>query len=431
MELHRPLALARVQEAHVGVGDEIGDRRAGPVEVAGDPLDLVVAAPGLAVVVEDAEPVRLVAEVVRVPVPVLDHPRATGHERPRRLAPLAVIGGEVRVRLADRRRVRLGHEERLVAGGARLIGLEVDHPRAGLPRPARGAERGLRRGRRHRERALHRVVGVDRRDVELAVEVGGIERRPRKRHARRDELIRSRDLPHERSLLGDELRRQLRLEAAPREVVGRHGVAVRHPQVVPAAEPVRPVDEAPAVAERPGVAVALAQPVDERLERAAVVEQLHSRLVVDLVADDRRVVDIAADDLAHEPVGVEAEGRVGVVRVLAVPVGDPLPRPTFGTHLRVLAYQPRRHRVGRRAEDDVDAAPVRAVEHRLQPVEVEAPVLGLPRGPHRLADADDVEARLGHQVEVAVEAVVRLVLRVVGHPVEHLGGEPRQAGTRP
>ena len=190
MELHRPLALARVQEAGVGVGDEVGHRRAGAVELAGDPLDLVVAAPGLAVVVEDAEPVRLVAEVVRVPVPVLDHARAAGHERPRRLAPLAVIGGEVRVRLADRGRVRLGHEERLVAGGARLIGLQVDHPGAGLPRPARGAQRGLRRRRRHRERALHRVVGVDRGDVELAVEVGGIERRARQRHARRDELIR-------------------------------------------------------------------------------------------------------------------------------------------------------------------------------------------------------------------------------------------------
>ena len=147
VELHRPAALARVQEADVGVRDEVRDGGAGALEVAGDPLDLVVAAPGLAVVVEDAEPVRLVAEVVRVPVPVLDHPRAAGHERPRRLAPLAVIGGEVRVRLADRHRVRLGDEERLVARGARQIGLEIDRRRPRVPVPPRAGLRGLRRGR--------------------------------------------------------------------------------------------------------------------------------------------------------------------------------------------------------------------------------------------------------------------------------------------
>ena len=356
-------------------------------------------------------------------MPVLDHPRAAGHERPRRLAPLAVVGGEVGVRLADRHRVRLGDEERLVARGAGQIGLQVDRPGARLHLPPRAGPRRLRRGGRHRQRVLHRVVGVDRGDVELAVQVGGIEGRAGERHARRHELIGARELSHERGLLGDELARQRRLEAPPREVVGRHGVAVRSPQLVPAAEPMGPVDEAPAVAERADVAVALAQPVDVGVERAAVVEQLHPRLVVDLVADDRRVVDIAADDLPDEPIGVVAEGRMRVVGVLAVPVGDPLPRPALGRHLRVLADQPRRHRVGRRAQDHADAALVGAVEHGLQPVEVEAPVLGLPRRPHRLAHADDGEVGLRHQIEIALQPVVRLVLRVVGHSVENLGRE--------
>jgi hypothetical protein len=67
------------------------------------------------------------------------------------------------------------------------------------------------------------------------------------------------------------------------------------------------------------------------------------------------------------------------------------------------------------------------VEHRLQPVEAEVPVLRLPRRPHRLADADDGEVGLRHQVEIALQPVVRLVLRVVGDAVQHLGREPRKA----
>jgi len=331
------------------------------------------------------------------------------------------------VRLADRERVRLGDEERLVARGARQIGLEIDRPRPRLPAPARAGARGLRRRRRHRERVLHRVIRVDRGDVELAVEVGGIERGAGERHACRDELIRARELLDERRLLGDELRRERRLEAAPREVIGRHGVAVRRPQVVPAAEPMGPVDQAPAVVERLNVAVALPQPIDERLERAAIVEQLHPRLVVDLVADDRRVIGVAADDVPDEPVRVVAEGRMRVVRILAVPVGNPLSRPALRTHLRVLAREPRRHGIRRRAENHADAPLMRAVEHGREPVETETPVLGLPGRPHRLPDADNGEVGLRHQIEIALQPVVRLILRVVGHPVEDVGGKPRQA----
>ena len=162
----------------------------------------------------------------------------------------------------------------------------------------------------------------------------------------------------------------------------------------PSGEPVRPVDEAPALVERRDVAVALAQPVDEGLERAAVVEQLHPRLVVDLVADDRRVVGVAADDLADDPRRRASGRRVRVVGVLAVAVGDrAAPVVRSARHLRVLAGQPRRDRVGRGSEDHLDAARVGAVEHRLEPVELEMAVLGFPRRPDRLADADDGEIR--------------------------------------
>ena len=79
----------------------------------------------------------------------------------------------------------------------------------------------------------------------------------------------------------------------------------------------------------------------------------------------------------------------------------------------------------------LDAARVRAVEHGLQPVELEAAVLGLPGRPHGLADADDGEPGLGHQVEVALQPVVRLVLGVVGDAVEDVVRKPCQALRRP
>ena len=53
-------------------------------------------------------------------------------------------------------------------------------------------------------------------------------------------------------------------------------------------------------------------------------------------------------------------------------------------------------------------------------------VLGLPRRPDGLAHADDRQARLGHEVEVALEPLVRLVLVVVGDAVEHVPGQARQ-----
>ena len=216
------------------------------------------------------------------------------------------------------------------------------------------------------------------------------------------------------------VRRDRRLVAAPLEVVGGHRVAVGRPQLVPASDPVRPVHEPPALVEDLDVAVLRAQPVDEALEHAAVVEQLHAGLVVDLVADHGRVVRVAADDLARDPLRVPAKRRMGEVGVLPVPVRNRPAGTALGQHLRVLAHQPRRHRIGRSAENDPDAARVGAVENRREPVELEAAVLGLPCRPHRLADADDRETGLGHEVEIALQPVVGLVLRVVRDPVEHL-----------
>src|SRR5665648_629225 len=104
---------------------------------------------------------------------------------------------------------------------------------------------------------------------------------------------------------------------------------------------------------------------------------------------------------------------MGEVHLLACPPPDALTGGSLPRDLGVLPGEPRRHRVGGRPQDDGDPPPVRPVEHRLQPLEVEDPVLGLPRGPRRLTHPDHGEARLGHQVEVLIEPGRGLVLVVV------------------
>ena len=138
-------------------------------------------------------------------------------------------------------------------------------------------------------------------------------------------------------------------------------------------------------------------------------------LVVDLVADHRRVLGVAGDDLADHPLGMEQERRVGVVDLLTRPPRHRLPGVRLAGDLRVGVRQPGRGGVGGGAEDDPDAAGVGPVQHGFEPVEVEDAVARLPGGPDRLADPDDGEVRLRHQVEITLEVLRRrLVLEVVG-----------------
>jgi hypothetical protein len=189
---------------------------------------------------------------------------------------------------------------------------------------------------------------------------------------------------------------------------------------------VRPVREAPFAVEGLDVAVLRLEAAYEPLERAAVVEELHAGLVIDLEADHRGVVGVAGDDRADDPLGVEEERRVRVVDLLARAPGHGFAGAALGGDLGVRGLQPRRDRVGRRAEDDGDASLVRPVEHRLQPVEVELVVTRLPRRPHRFADADDRELRVLHEVEILRRTVLAVVLGVIGGAEEDAGGLVRR-----
>ncbi len=369
-----------------------------------------------------AAPVGLGAVRQRVPVPVLDHRGTPRDEGEGALGQLAGVWREVEVRPADRLSVRLGHEEPALLGGVEPVRLSEELGDA------------RRRPRRHRvlrparvQVVLGGVVRVARGDVERAHDLLVVEGRSRVGEAGGDELAGARVLAHDAGLPRDELGGEIRLEPAPGEVVLGEGVPVRAPQLGEVREPVGPVGEAPLAVERLDVAVPLAQVLDERAEHALVVEEVETRLVVDLVADDGGVVGVAGDDGADHALGVEPEGGVGVVDLLACTPRDAFAGPVLGRDLRVGLLQPRRHGVGRCAEDDRDAALVRAVEHGLQPVQVELAVARLPGRPDRLAHADDREACSLHEIEVGPGPVLAVVLRVVGSSEEQAGDRVRGA----
>ena len=191
-------------------------------EVGPEPAQLGVDPAGLLVMRQDADPVGLGTEVVGVPVPVLDHLRAPGDERPRGLPPLPVVGGEVRRRPADGAGVGLGDQERRLLGGVHPVRAE----RTGS-RPRTSSSPAADRVVRHRESVLHGVVRVTGGHVERPGQVGVVDGRPLVGDAGGDELVVPGVLAGDAGLPGDELGGQLGLERTPGEVVLRLPVAVR------------------------------------------------------------------------------------------------------------------------------------------------------------------------------------------------------------
>ena len=400
---------------------------AGRLELGAQAGELGVRAAGPAAVRQDAAPVGLGAEVQRVPVPVLDHPGPARDERPGGLPPLAVVGGPVVPRHADGLGVGLGDQERLLPGGEHPVGGLVQRPDAGgLPASARGRRAC---GRAARGRPACRSTGcpaaTSRRVGQLVV----VHRRAGVGDAGGDELLGPGVLADDVGLPADELGGLPGLERPPGDVVLRLGVAVRRPQVGPGGQPVRPVDQAPLAVEGLDVAVRGAQVVDEPLEDAVVVKRSRPG---SLSTWKPMTAGWSAYRATILRMTRSAWNRkAGWVKSTSCRAPQPMRCPVapLAGDLRVLPGQPRRHGVGRRAEDDGDAALVRAVEDRLQPVEVEPPVLRLPGGPDRLADPDDGEVGLGHQVEVGLEPLVGLVLVVVRGAEQDAGGQNRHGGT--
>ena len=312
------------------------------------------------------------------------------------------------MRSADRLRVGLRDEVRRLLRGVHAVRHRVQRPRArGHPGLVRGDGGG------QGQVVPHPVVRVAGGDVQPTRERVVLHGGAVVRDARGDELVLARVLADDVGLPADEVRGELRLELAPRQGVLGLGVVLRRPEVRPGGEPVGPVGQAPLLVQPLDRAVPGAQVVHEPLEDLPVVEDLVARLVVHLVPDDGGVLGVPGDDGADDPLGMEQERRVAVVDLLTRAPAHRRPVPADDVDLRVQPRQPHRHRVGRRTEDHLDAPLVRAVQHGLQPVQVEAAVLRLPGGPDGLADPDHREARLDHQVQVPFQLPGALLLGAV------------------
>ena len=238
LELARPPALRRGEHSDVDIRHQTGQVTGRGPQLGTHLGQLAVAPARLEAVTEHPAPERLVPGTQRVPLPVLDHAGTAGHQRPNGLPPLPVVRRIVHMWLADGARPGLGHQERFATQAVRGVGLLVErpHPAVGQPLGAPGHRVPRRLGQG--QGVLHREVHVDRGLVADGGHRGDVQRRPAQRQAGHHELVGPGQLAHHRRLPADEARGQLRLEAAPREVVRGHRVAVRRPQVGPVREPV-------------------------------------------------------------------------------------------------------------------------------------------------------------------------------------------------
>ena len=118
----------------------------------------------------------------------------------------------------------------------------------------------------------------------------------------------------------------------------------------------------------------------------------------------RRMVGDVGDELADHAFAVEAVGGVDDVHDLARAIlalaarGD-------REHARVELDEPAGHRVGRRADDDVDAGAVGCVERAVHVGEVEHARLRFAGAPRGFGDADDVQPRSLHHFHILIDAV--------------------------
>ena len=176
-------------------------------------------------------------------------------------------------------------------------------------------------------------------------------------------------------------------------------------EVLPGVDAVGPVVEAEVVVELVQIAVELLpQVLDEQALHVLGDGIVVFRLVVHLVANDGRMVGDVGDELADHAFAVEAVGGVDDVHDLACAVFALAARGDR-EHARVEFDEPAGHRVGRRADDDVDAGAVGCVERAVHVGEVEYARLRFAGAPCGFGDADDVQSRSLHHRHVLIDAV--------------------------
>ena len=380
------VALLQVDQTlpHLRVGDLVAEH-----------AGLAVGRVRLQVVAEQTLPVGFPRVVDRMPMPVFHAVGAAGEMR---VGLQSQLTGERQPAVLA---LGLGLEHqvvRAVLGGAGHVAAEGDLLAGQV---VLGRVVDVHTGDVH---ALRRLEMVDGRlhaegvAAPLEVEVVG------------DELVGLGVLAHDVGLPLEEfghLRTTEAVELAAQRLVDRTG-HIR--EVLPGVDAVGPVIQAEAGVELVQVVVEfLAQVLDEqglhvRGDRVVVLG-----LVVDLIADDGRMVGHVRDEPADDALRVEPVRRVGDIHDLAGAVlaragrGD-------GQDLGMHLHHPGGHRVGRRADDHVNAGALGRVEGAVNMREVEDARLGFLGAPGGFRDADQVDAGLLHHPHVFIHAV-----EVLGH----------------
>ena len=184
----------------------------------------------------------------------------------------------------------------------------------------------------------------------------------------------------------------------------------------------RPEGLAPGVVEAVDVAVPIGEPRAERVlacPAPAAGGVVVARFVVDLPGVQGRVVAVAVGQHAGHPCGLLPVGRRRGAGVAAAPPGAGAAVGADDADVRTFAHQPH-GRCGRRRADHHPHAGVGDGLHRtIHPAEVPAVPLGFHAGPGELADADDLQAQVGHARDVVSPVRLWPLLGVPADPDPH------------
>lgn len=262
-------------------------------------------------------------------------------------------------------------------------------------------------------------------EIEFAADLGSVEAvgPPQSAEIRGDELTWRDGLTQRFDLIP--------LEAEPR--IGNVAFGVQHPARIAALcveRDLRPgrVCLAP-VRCRPGTVeflqrhVLVAQPFLKPFARRSFVRFL-GVLVTDLPADHAGIVAESArklrcDAAAEAAIAGAGNGEMSPAAVLGVaPVRE------HTADIGIGRRHPRRRRVGRCAQDRLEIPRFRFPDGASDPVQLEPSLARFHRAPGELADTHDVEAGLGHEIEIAAPCRFRPLLgiprRAEPEPIELL-----------
>ena len=147
-------------------------------------------------------------------------------------------------------------------------------------------------------------------------------------------------------------------------------------------------------------------------------ERLRDRcvqLVVRLPADDMRIVLVVLRHCGRDAAAMLAQYGACCVAVLPRPMTSAATVSIHAKHFGIVQRQPARRGRGRRAEDRLDAGLSEHLDRAVEEVEVELAFKGLPDMPGELAHAHGIEAGFLHAFGVALPITFVDMLRIVGN----------------